>query len=40
MELITKCTMSEFKDNGAEVREKLSPHFTEGEDRENADIPG
>ena len=42
MELITQCTLSEFKDNWGELQQKLLPHFKEleGEDQEDADMPG
>lgn len=42
MELITQCTLSEFKDDWGELQQKLLPHFKEleGEDNENADMPG
>lgn len=29
MELITQCTLSEFKDNWGELQQKLLPHFKE-----------
>ena len=42
MELITKCTLSEFKDNWGELQKQVSLHFEElnREENDDADMPG